>query len=95
MTRYIDADALDSVVLRMNEEGAQITRLDYKIIDCVIFEFPTVDVVPVRHGKWKRIPSSYRALFECSECGEKTTTTVMGKPRYEYCPMCGAKMEEE
>ncbi len=31
----------------------------------------------------------------CSECGEKTTSTVMGKPRYKFCPMCGAWMEEE
>ena len=47
MTRPIDADALDSVVLRMNTEGAQITRGEYKLIDSVIFEFPTIDAVPV------------------------------------------------
>ena len=53
--RPIDADALDSVVLRMNDEGAQITRGEYKLIDSVIFEFPTIDAVPVircKDCKW-------------------------------------------
>lgn len=31
--------------------------------------------------------------FYCSECGENTRDTVMGKPRWNFCPMCGAKME--
>ena len=54
--RLIDADALDSVVFRLNtEENAQITRLEYKLIDNVIFEFPTIDAVPVircKDCKW-------------------------------------------
>lgn len=48
MPRLIDADALDSVVLRMNtKENAQITRGEYKLIDSVIFEFPTIDALQV------------------------------------------------
>jgi len=47
MIRLINADALDSVVLQLNTEGAQITRSEYKLIDSVIFEFPTIDAVPV------------------------------------------------
>ena len=35
--RLIDADALDYVVEKRN-----ITRADYKIIDSVLFEFPTI-----------------------------------------------------
>lgn len=34
-------------------------------------------------------------VWLCSECGEKTDSAVMSKPRYKYCPMCGAKMREE
>ena len=48
MTRYIDADALDYVVSRLNfEENRGITRADYKLIDSVLSEFPTIDAVPV------------------------------------------------
>ena len=32
--------------------------------------------------------------YHCSECGEFTRETVMGKPRWNYCPNCGAKMSE-
>ena len=31
--------------------------------------------------------------FYCSECGENTRDTVMGKPRWNFCPNCGAEME--
>ena len=45
--RLIDADALDSVMYRLNTEGKQITRSEYKLIERVIFKFPTIDAVPV------------------------------------------------
>ena len=32
--------------------------------------------------------------FYCSECGENTRDTVMGKPRWNFCPNCGAEMEK-
>ena len=47
MSRYIDADAQDDVIQRLNESGWNITRADYKLIDRVLFEFPTADVVEV------------------------------------------------
>ena len=31
--------------------------------------------------------------FYCSECGENTRDTVMGKPRWNFCPNCGADMK--
>lgn len=53
--RLIDADVLDEVVLDLNtNRNAGITRGEYKIIDSVLFEFPTVDAVPVvRCGECK------------------------------------------
>ena len=33
--------------------------------------------------------------FYCSECGENTRDTVMGKPRWNFCPNCGADMRGE
>ena len=46
-------------------------------------------------GRWIRENSAYEMLFRCSECGERTTSTIMDKPRYEWCPMCGADMRGE
>ena len=45
-------------------------------------------------GKWISADAIFGGVpFYCSECGENTRDTVMGKPRYNFCPMCGAKME--
>ena len=46
-----------------------------------------------KNGKWLYRIGRGGAGWICSECGEKTTSTVMGKPRYKFCPMCGARME--
>lgn len=59
--RLIDADALDDVMLILNfGQNRGITRAEYKLIESVLFEFPTIDAVPVirckdckyyQHGK--------------------------------------------
>ena len=51
------------------------------------------DAEPKR-GKWISADAMFHGVpFYCSECGENTRDTVMGKPRWKFCPMCGAKME--
>ena len=47
---------------------------------------PTVDAVPARHGKWEVTP----VYIKCSECGE----SFMLIPQ-NYCPNCGARMDEK
>lgn len=57
---------------------------------------PTVDAVPVRRGRWEHHPEiGWGSTWLCSECGEKTVETVMGEPRYKFCPMCGADMRKD
>jgi len=47
-----------------------------------------------KKGKWISADAMFGGVpFYCSECGENTRDTVMGKPRWKFCPMCGAKME--
>ena len=56
----------------------------------------SVDAVPVRHGRWVYHPEiGWGSTWLCSECGEKTVETVMGEPRYKFCPMCGADMRKD
>ena len=52
---------------------------------------PTVDAAPVRHGEWEK----HKNIFICSCCltGYKEQPTMMGKPLFEFCPVCGAKMD--
>ena len=67
---------------------------DKKTIEQIIDEQPTIE--PERKtGHWVYRPewSKYSDVWSCSECGEKTSQSVMGEPRFKYCPMCDAKME--
>jgi len=49
---------------------------------------------PPKRGRWKKLPEGWCALWECSNCGETTVETVMGRPKYNYCPNCGAQMKQ-
>ena len=53
-----------------------------------IDEAPTIDAVPVRHGKWKEYPTG-DGLNQCSECG------VLRFGESNYCPNCGARMDTD
>ena len=46
-------------------------------------------------GKWIYHPEiGWGETWLCDQCGEKTTSTVMGKPRDNFCPNCGADMRQ-
>jgi len=65
-------------------------------IDMNLDLMPKVDVVTVRHGRWVHHPEiGWGSTWLCSECGEKTVETIMGEPRYKFCPMCGADMRRD
>lgn len=49
----------------------------------------TADVAPVRHGRWDVIDAEEPRRYGCSEC--KRLSWYMEN----YCPNCGAKMDEE
>ena len=97
MARLIDADALDDVVGKLNKNGIRITRGEYKLINAVIFQFPTIE--ERKKGEWIREnivltsnPPQYQ--WHCSECGRMVhwfTTEVLT----DYCPNCGADMRGE
>lgn len=47
-----------------------------------------------KRGRWISADAMFGGVpFYCSECGENTRDTVMGEPRWNFCPNCGAKME--
>jgi hypothetical protein len=59
----------------------------------IINQFPLADVRPVVRGEWIPQDKIFEGIpFECSICGEETKDTVMGKPRFRFCPMCGLPM---
>ena len=51
----------------------------------------TIEIEPVKHGRWKQIAHPW---YECSECGERTAVVNLnGEVVWNYCPHCGARMD--
>ncbi len=97
MSRYIDADALESELFR---DGIAGIFLNYpRRTKFTIGEIrgmlkneriaPTADVVEVRHGEWKKVSEKY-PRYVCTCCNH-----LYNNKEYGYCPNCGAKMDGE
>ena len=97
-------EAIDMAIKSLEQEPCEdcVSRADVKTFldkyNFVSYDYTDEDFVkalpPVypkaKVGKWieSHIPES--VLVECSECGFSC-----GAPSFNYCPMCGAKMEGE
>lgn len=57
--------------------------------ESIIKDLPSIDAVPVKHGRWT-IEDCHSATYKycCSICG------AHHRARYDYCPTCGACMED-
>lgn len=87
MTRLINADALKKHYAWWEDDRQ-------KLFDSIVDSQPTVDAAPVRHGRWISRPApsnSYCGYLICSNCGEEVNDAY----EYNYCPHCGARMDEE
>lgn len=105
--RMIDADELKENISKYEftapneryKQGGECVLNFYmpKIID----DAPTIDAEPVRHGKWEEI-SSVRKIGKCNIpiskcvcCGFSLCDILNNNGLYNYCPNCGAKMDQE
>ena len=94
MTRLIDVDE----IIKRSHDVIIGNGTKHRCFDTtLIHEIPTVDAVPVRHGKW--IDEGYYAdntnikAWHCSECNWH----MLGyeDELFRYCPTCGARMVED
>lgn len=92
-----DADALIKEIIETYEyeyptaTGA-FDKFVTMLIPNIINNAPTIDAVPVKHGYWKYSDISEiarRTWYECTCCGKLMAVD------YNYCPNCGAEMDEE
>ena len=109
--RLIDTDVLESVAVEYQERHPDfpLTRNEYKLIDRFLFEYPTIEAEPVKHGRWIpvdsysafggseevwRVHGNPTAYHYCSECKEQSRRDEFGDEILsKYCPNCGAKMD--
>lgn len=82
MTRLIDADAYEHAV----QGNPYVSDSVKTYVKCSIQSQPTIDAEPVRHGKW----AVTHIYIKCSECGESFPLIPQN-----YCPNCGARIDEE
>lgn len=93
----IDANALKEYMCSIcdNRERCEDREQVCSLI-ADIDEQPTIEVEPVKHGRWKHskaggLPTN---RFVCSECdGLVQVSTYRNRCMFNYCPNCGAKMD--
>jgi DNA-directed RNA polymerase subunit RPC12/RpoP len=95
--RLIDADALEKFLKRLRRELPKESR-DFFTRDEMILNFqqyvhmqPTIDAVPVVRGEW----IEHEDEMECPQCGYFWNYCDNDTERFNYCPNCGAKMEDK
>lgn len=104
MGEYIEREALQAALQR-KKAGAANGRYTDGWNDClmrcksVVSCFPAADVAPVRHGRWDdsgryTFPSGALAV-RCTNCGCALTESEYRLYNWNYCPVCGAKIEGE
>ena len=97
--RLIDADkmAVDESEAYMSAQVQITDDLKWLVnfaahskIQRLIADTPTVDAVPVVHGRWRESGP----LLECQSCGEVYSRLGGNAGKlWNYCPNCGAKMD--
>ena len=94
--KYYEVTDGDDHVGYVSEEYT-MKKFDEKILtgkaECnfLIGKYETIDVEPVKHGRWIFGETMGHSWMKCSECcvsqsGQTATFT--------YCPNCGAKMDK-
>lgn len=101
MVRLIDADALiDELIQGAEADKDKSIQATFAKSVCMILckaieRQPTIDAVPVKHGKWEPITKGEHGYsagdFRCSVCHQPNKCYCLTK----FCPNCGARMDEE
>lgn len=93
MKKYIDAEG----VMRACYDGFLKTgNKAYREIFALVETVPAEDVQEVKHGHWKGINRNKYNDDEatCSVCGVTFSSGYSDPSWWDYCPNCGAKMDE-
>ena len=92
MAEYIDKEIALSLVqpdTPEDEKAAVTITTAKKLVRSIVYRTPTADVAPVIHAHWIRYPDC--GVTKCSNCGWSIEECWDS----DYCPHCGAKMDEQ
>ena len=102
MAKYIDSGAFQAALVR-KQCGPTNQRYTDGWNDCLlrvksmVSKAPAADVAPVVHGQWDdsgryTFPGGSTAV-RCTNCGCALTESEYHLNNWNYCPVCGAKMD--
>ena len=95
--RLIDADLYKGKLIRELNKTGKYTAYESGLDDAIFYldEQPTVDAVPVVHGRWLYDSGSGKSF--CSHCSSYALTFKKNETEMEYitdhCPSCGTKLD--
>ena len=93
--RLTDADEVYKVLTKFYHHR---TKIQHTALKEALDRVPTIDAVPVKHGKDIYYKAKGHCEFKCSVCGAEAHVVEGGEldgGYFNYCPNCGAKMDEE
>ena len=103
MAEYIEREAFLKDIKARYCSPCEAAEKDYNGCKCracwvddmtdEIIDVPAANVVPVVHGRWEMRRNSWYCV-NCNK-GYKITYGLLAASAYNYCPNCGAKMDEE
>lgn len=100
MAEYIEREAAIDAIMKV-----YVRTAGYKARERVfeakeaVHRLPVADVAPVAHGRW--VHSRYEncseqfELVKCSQCNHEAYAMAFYVRGGNYCPNCGARMDEE
>lgn len=100
MAEYIEREAALALVrpdAPEDEKAAVTIATAKKLVRSIVRRTPAADVAPVVHGWWDdsgryTFPSGDTAV-RCTNCGCALTESEYRLNNWNYCPVCGAKMD--
>ena len=90
-SRFLDTPFDSPARTRYREQMNERTALKH-----MVFDEPAADVVELVHGKWKTEIDNDIGILKhtCSICDFHKFTDIHVALNWNYCPKCGAKMED-
>ena len=103
MAEYIEREALREILDGWRDAHADVDVVHgcglLEDVICEVDAQTAADVAPVVHGRWDdsgryTFPGGGTAV-RCTECGCALTVSEYHLNNWNYCPVCGAKMDGE
>lgn len=94
--RLIDAESLSSMRFthKMHDSEGRL-YVPFDEVAEAIFNAPTIEAEPVKHGRWIHDYDDVLISGACSVCGWHSIIMETDVADMPYCPNCGAKMDAE